>query len=178
MIRRRHVEAEVKCQELEVIVKRMQQISQCPRIIASGPRVRQRIRSMKDDLGRLIRALQEMVTAWKQYLEEFPEVGLLPLSLQEVESTLSSSQMVADDLAKAVLSVNALKTPVILEGEPHFLELCTSHSNPPLFQRRGRSHSAHSGPCPYRRTASVALGRRTKRRCSLCAPSHRVAQAA
>ena len=72
---------------------------------------------MRDDLGRLVQALEEIATVWSQYLQECPDTDVLPGALEEVQSAHASSKGLYIHLAGVSSHVKSGDVHVLLEGE-------------------------------------------------------------
>lgn len=96
---------------------RLRAISHQACIVASGPDLLPRIVSIKEDIGRLVNALDETVTIWQQYLRQVPETDILPTALEDLQSAQSATQTMFGRLNDVVTNVRLLDVPVLLEGE-------------------------------------------------------------
>ena len=81
---------------------------------------------MRDDLGRLIQALEEIATVWTQYLQECPDTDVLPGALEEVQSAHASSKSLYSLLADVASHVKSGDVYVLLEGEAFQKYRCES----------------------------------------------------
>ena len=104
-------------QQLKSVTSRLHTISQKPRVVASGPDLAHRVVSIKEDLGRLVNALEETVAIWRKHQQELPETEALPAALDELQSALASTQEVFRRMVGVTISVKLLNVPVLLEGE-------------------------------------------------------------
>ena len=102
---------------LQASVSRLHKIGAEPRVVASGPDVHRRVISIKEDLGRLVHALDETATIWQQYLKEFPETASLPEALEEVQAARSSTQAMFSSLADVIANMRMLTVPVLVESK-------------------------------------------------------------
>ena len=104
-------------QQLKSVTSRLHTISQKPRVVASGPDLAHRVVSIKEDLGRLVNALEETAAIWRKYQQELPETEALPAALDELQSALASTQEVFRRMVGVTTSTKSPNVPILLEGE-------------------------------------------------------------
>ncbi|KAI0647852.1 midasin [Trametes meyenii] len=109
------------------VVGRLRDIAQHPRIVASGLDVHVRAVRMKEDLGRLINALEEMHTIWKQYLNELPDTEALVPAIDDLHSAIVSSKAIFLRMATMTKIVESTPIPVLLEDEASVFHEALGH---------------------------------------------------
>ena len=102
--------------QLQNVAKRLHMVSKCPRIVASGPDMQARALRVKEDLGRLINALEETLSTWKQYLDEMPDTEELSSATDELQSAITSFKVLFDRMINVSSMVQMTSSPVLLEG--------------------------------------------------------------
>ena len=98
------------------MMTRLRMISPHARIVASGLELLPRVVTIKEDMGRLVGAIDEILTVWQQYLRQFPETDILPGAVDDVQSARSASQAMFDQLTDVIAKMRLLSIPVLLEG--------------------------------------------------------------
>ncbi|OSD02514.1 midasin [Trametes coccinea BRFM310] len=122
------VDAVEQHSNLQELAKRLHTIAQHPRIVASGPEAQVRAVHIKEDLGRLVSALEETNTIWKQYLDELPEdTEALPSAMQELTSAIAVSNSLFNQVADVTAKVKLTPVPVLLEDEAALIEQALDH---------------------------------------------------
>ncbi|RPD62626.1 midasin [Lentinus tigrinus ALCF2SS1-7] len=122
-----YVEVVERYLHLQASVSRLHKIGAEPRVVASGPDVHHRVTGIKEDLGRLVNALDETSTIWQQYLQEFPATVSLPEALEEVQAAHSSTQAMFNSLADVTAKLRMLAVPVLLESEATAVQQALDH---------------------------------------------------
>ena len=105
---------------VQAMMTRLRMISPHDRIVASGLELLPRVVTIKEDMGRLVGAVDEIVTVWQQYLRQFPETDILSGALDDVQSARSASQAMFDRLTDVITNMRLLSIPVLLEGVSEF----------------------------------------------------------
>ncbi|KAI0373653.1 midasin [Pilatotrama ljubarskyi] len=121
------VDAAEKHNQLQDVVKRLHTIAQHPRIVASGSDMQTRVVRVKEDLGRLINALEETYTIWKQYLQEMPDTEALPSAADELQVAIASCKTLFSGVADLIATVKLTPVPVLLEEEATVVEQALDH---------------------------------------------------
>lgn len=102
------------------MVSRLQLVSQQDHVVASGAEVLTRVVSIKDDIGRLVNALEETRTIWDQYIRRSPERNELSRALEELQVAHSASQAVFNRLESVTANVRMLDVFLFTESEHHY----------------------------------------------------------
>ncbi|KAI0631943.1 midasin [Trametes polyzona] len=113
--------------QLRDLAKRLRMVSQCPRIVGSGPEVLRRVVHVKEDTGRLVNALEETSAIWRQYLEELPSSNSLPAAAEELQSVITSSKDMFSRIAQVATTAKLTSMPVLLEDEAAILAQTVDH---------------------------------------------------
>ncbi|KAI9068715.1 midasin [Trametes sanguinea] len=121
------VDAVEQHSSLQELAKRLHTIAQSPRIVASGPEAQARAIHIKEDLGRLVNALEETNTIWKRYLDELPDTQVLPSAMQELASAIASSRSLFGLVADVTAKVKLTPVPVLLQDEAAVIEQALDH---------------------------------------------------
>ncbi|KAI0667730.1 midasin [Trametes maxima] len=111
------VDATEQYTQLLDVTNRVRVITQHPRIVASGSEVHARAICMKEDLGRLINALEETHAIWKQYLDELPDTEALVPAIDELQSAIASSKALFHRVAAVTKVIKLTPVPALLEDE-------------------------------------------------------------
>ncbi|KAI1794980.1 midasin [Ganoderma leucocontextum] len=121
------VEATDQHSRLRRVASRLHMVSQWPRVVASGPQLVHRVVAIKEDIGRLVKALEETLTIWRKYLQQLPETESLPTALDELQSVFSSSQEMFRRMAEVTTNVKLLNVPILLEDEAATTQQALEH---------------------------------------------------
>ncbi|CDO69902.1 hypothetical protein BN946_scf184884.g61 [Trametes cinnabarina] len=121
------VDAVEQHSRLQELSKRLHMIVEHPRIVASGSAAQDRTVRIKEDLGRLVNALEETHGIWKQYLDELPDTEVLPSAVQELQSVIDSSKVFFSQVAEVSTKVKLTPVPVLLENESEVIEQALDH---------------------------------------------------
>ncbi|KAH9924312.1 midasin [Epithele typhae] len=121
------VEAVNEYHQLRINVARLQQAYESPRIAAVGVEAYHRVTTMKEDLGRLCQALDEIVVVWRRFLQEIPETEPLPVVIAEAETILSSSRTFLGRLVTIAETLKSSQIPALLEGEAAVIKETLEH---------------------------------------------------
>ncbi len=146
-----YVEAVERYLQLQASVSRLHKVGAEPRVVASGPEVHDRVVSIKEDLGRLVHALDETAAIWQQYLQEFPETDSLSEALTEVQAARSSTEAMYSNLADVTTEMRMLVVPILLESKQPF-DLPLHHA----YNMYRRSGCCASSTGSYRNSGSIA----------------------
>ncbi|RDX53520.1 midasin [Lentinus brumalis] len=122
-----YVEAVERYLQLQASVSRLHKIGAEPRVVASGPEVHDRVVSIKEDLGRLVHALDETAAIWQQYLQEFPETDSLSEALAEIQAARSATEAMFSSLADVTTEMRMLVVPILLEREAAAVHQALDH---------------------------------------------------
>ncbi|KAM5539433.1 hypothetical protein V8D89_006885 [Ganoderma adspersum] len=122
-----YVEATEQYQRLGIVASRLHVVSQSPRVVASGPQLVDRVVAIKEDLGRLVNALEETLTIWRKHLQQLPETESLPAALDELQSAFSSSQEMFRRMIEIAKNVKLLSVPILLEDEAAITQQALEH---------------------------------------------------
>ncbi|KAL1950443.1 hypothetical protein VTO73DRAFT_5567 [Trametes versicolor] len=126
-VRASFVDATDQYAQLQNVAKRLHMVSQHPRVIASGSDMQIRAIRIKEDLGRLISALEETHTSWNQYLEQLPETAALPTTVGELQSAIASSKALFSRVVDVLAKLKLTAMPILLEDEAAVLEQALDH---------------------------------------------------
>ncbi|KAI0328990.1 midasin [Cubamyces sp. BRFM 1775] len=113
--------------ELNNVAKRLHMISKCPRIVALGLDMQARTLRVKEDLGRLINALEETLSTWKQFIDEMPDTEALSSAAGELQSAIASSKVLFGRMKYVSSVVQLTSTPVLLEDEAEVVGQTLDH---------------------------------------------------
>ncbi|KAH9851719.1 midasin [Lenzites betulinus] len=113
--------------QLQNVMRRLCMISQHPGIVACGSDMQTRVVRMKEDLGRLISALEEMHETWRQYLAEMSNTETLPAVADEASAAIASSKTLFARVVDVTTALKLTSTPVLLEDEATVLAEALDH---------------------------------------------------
>ncbi|KAH9891844.1 midasin [Cubamyces lactineus] len=125
--------------QLQNVLRRLHMISKCPRIVASGSDMQARTLRIKEDFGRLINALEETLSTWRQYLDEVPATEALPSAVVELQSAITSSKVLFERMANVSSMIQSTLVPVLLEDEAPVIEQALDHVRTVAHLLRGWS---------------------------------------
>ncbi|TBU59248.1 midasin [Dichomitus squalens] len=121
------VEAIHQYQQLHEVTLRLQTVSRNSRVVASDPELGPRVVGIKEDLGRLVNALEETSAIWRKYLQQLPETEALPAALDELQSALASSQEMFRRMTDVTSNAKLLIAPILLEDEAATVQQALEH---------------------------------------------------
>ncbi|KAI0769070.1 midasin [Trametes elegans] len=113
--------------DLHDVVSRLHMIAQSPRVVASGRDMQARAVRIKEDLGRLVSALEETYSTWRQYLQELPNTKGLSTAADELQSAIASSKMLFSRVTSLIATLKLTAVPVLLEDEAAVIEETLDH---------------------------------------------------
>ncbi|KAI0754666.1 midasin [Daedaleopsis nitida] len=112
---------------LQKMVSRLRVMSQQDRVVASGVEVLTHVVSIKDDLGRLVNALEETRTIWDQYIRRSPETNALSRALEELHAAHSASQAMFNELEIVTANMRMLDVSLLTESEATVVQNAREH---------------------------------------------------
>ncbi|KAI0357543.1 midasin [Trametes cingulata] len=121
------VDAAERHTQLQDVVQRLRTIAQHPRVVASGSDMHTRVVRIKEDLGRLVNALEETYTVWKQYLQEMPDTEALPSAADELYIAITACKTHFSRVADLTGIIKLTSVPVLLEDEAAVVEQALDH---------------------------------------------------